>query len=1088
MPKRLVTFLVPLLILATARANAFDPDLLTGMAAREIGPAAVSGRVTDIGAEVGDPNRILVGTATGGAWQSDNGGLTWTAVFDDEAVASIGAVAIFQPNPSIRWIGTGEGNVRNSTSIGAGIWKSVDGGENWERVGLEKTERIHRIAVHPANPDVVYVAALGELWGGNSERGIYRTSDGGQTWEKVLYVDEKTGGTEVHVDPFNPDKIYAALWQFRRWPSFFRSGGAGSGLYISHDGGETWEQRTEEDGLPKGELGRIGISPSAAQRDRVYALVEAKKSAFMRSDDGGRTWQQTNTEPNVATRPFYYTEIQADPADANRVYNIYTRLGVSIDGGKTFERNAVVDCCRPANTIHIDNHALWVNPADANHVILGNDGGIAITRDRGETWRFVRNLPLAQFYHVAVDDAVPYNVYGGLQDNGSWRGPSEIWQVGGIRNLHWQEVGFGDGFDTVPDPDNPRAGYAMSQGGNLTRWNLDSGEQRLIKPNPPEPGVDLRFNWSAGLAIDPFDPDVVYYGSQFLHRSGDRGRTWTVISPDLTSNDPERQKFRETGGITPDVTAAENNTTIVAVAPSTLERGVIWVGTDDGRVHVTRDGGENWSRVDTRARGFEPGAWVPMIEPSRHDPAEAFVVVDDHRRSDMAPYVYRLENYGQRWRSLVTENLSGYALSIRQDFEDPNLLFLGTEFGLWFSTNGGEDWTKFTAGVPTVSVMDLALQQRETDLVLGTHGRGIFVIDDYRALRGLEPDDMEQRLALRGVTDGQQYRPLATTSTRFTGSGEFRGENEPYGATVTFIASGNDLTHPDADRERERKTARREAQESEAGEGDDEESKDKKKESKPRKIELTVFDTDGEAIRTRKLPVHQGINRITWNLRRDGVRPPPAPNRRPMDDGLPAGPEVPPGDYPFRLTLGGEGEDVEETVIEGAFRVVPDPRVPHDAGAQQAAFELRVEILGLREQAVEALETIDTARSDTKTVLALLERSKDDATAEDEDGDDLAKQGKALVKALDELEQRFRVPPGTRGNVYDDDRVFNRIGLADRMVSSSFDAPSEAARGWLTEAEQTLASAKASLDELLEGDVAAYRAAVEAAGIGLLTP
>jgi photosystem II stability/assembly factor-like uncharacterized protein len=508
------------LLILSNNIAALDSDLLAGLSARELGPAAVSGRIAAIDVVVSDPNRIVIGAATGGVWISDNGGLTWTPVFDEEAVASIGAIAINQSNPDIIWVGTGEGNTRNSTSLGGGMYKSIDGGRTWKLVGLEKSERINRIALHPDNPDIAYAAALGTLWGPNETRGIFKTTDGGASWQKILYRDERSGGTDIKIDPFNSEKLYASLWQHRRWPYFFESGGPGSGLYISWDGGASWKQKTEEDGLPKGQLGRITFSPSPAQPGRVYALVEAEKSAMLRSDDGGESWTRTNENYDIAIRPFYYTDITADPKNADRVYNVASKLSVSIDAGKTFELNPVIDCCAASNTVHIDNHAFWINPTDPRHLVIGNDGGIAISRDRGETWRYVRNLPLSQFYHIAVDNDHPYNIYGGLQDNGSWRGPSEVWENAGIRNLHWQEVGFGDGFDTLPDPENSRQGYAMSQGGNLTRWDLDSGERRLIRPPPPTPETDLRFNWNAGLAQDPFDPvsAQIYRPRQFMDR------------------------------------------------------------------------------------------------------------------------------------------------------------------------------------------------------------------------------------------------------------------------------------------------------------------------------------------------------------------------------------------------------------------------------------------------------------------------------------------------------------------------------------------------------------------------------------------
>jgi photosystem II stability/assembly factor-like uncharacterized protein len=1059
---------------------ALKPDLLEGLSARALGPAAVSGRITAIDVVSSDPNHIVIGAATGGVWISENGGLTWTPVFEDQAVASIGSVAINQSNPDIIWVGTGEGNTRNSTSIGGGMYKSIDGGKSWKRVGLEKTERINRIALHPGRPDTAYAAALGTLWGENEERGIYRTTDGGESWDKILYTDNKSGGTDIKIDPFNPDKLYASLWQHRRWPYFFKSGGPGSGMYLSWDGGDTWKRKTEEDGLPKGELGRITFAPSAAEPGRVYALAEAEKSAMLRSDDGGESWTRTNEDYDIAIRPFYYTEVAADPENADRVYNIFTRLSVSIDGGKTFELNPVIECCAPSNTIHIDNHAFWINPDDPKHLIIGNDGGIAISRDRGATWRFVRNLPLAQFYHVRVDNDHPYHIYGGLQDNGSWRGPAEVWENAGIRNLHWQEVGFGDGFDTMPDPENSRRGYGMSQGGNLYTWNLDKGEQRLIRPAPDTPDTDLRFNWNAGLAQDPFDAATIYYGSQYLHKSTDRGASWTVISGDLTSDDPKMQTFRDSGGLTPDVTDAENYTTIVAVAPSPLEPGTIWVGTDDGRIHVTRDGGANWRRIDKGAKGAPAGAWVPMIAPSPHDAGTAFVVLDDHRRSDMKPYVFRVEDYGRDWESLVTGELSGYALSVLQDPQDPDLLFLGTEFGLFISVDAGHSWTRFTAGVPTVSVMDMAIQQREDDLVIGTHGRSIYVLDDYSALRGLTESTFAERLKILSTTPGQQYAAQQTPSTRFPGSGEFRAQNEPYGVMITFMASGEDLPHPDEEKERERSIIRRQ-EASPTGEAQSNSEYDNEEEDKKPRVTMTVKNAQGEVIRTRKLLVHQGVNRIVWHMQSDGVRPMPGDEPRDLESGLPGGPEVPAGEYDITLSLDSNEAGPEEA--SARVTVLKDPRSEATIEAQLLTYQSRLALLELRETTVAAVEQIGSARSDVDTIIKLI--GSRNMAEEDESLKTLGEQAREVKKGLDELEKQFRTLPETRGATYRDDKISNMLGLAQFYLGRSQDAPTPTALVYIDHARQALDQGLEALNRFMSEDLAAFSQAVDRAGIGL---
>jgi photosystem II stability/assembly factor-like uncharacterized protein len=1069
-------FLALCLCLASGTTRAaIDPQLLQGMAARAIGPAAVSGRISAIDAVNEDPNHIVIGAATGGVWISKNGGLTWSPVFDDQPVASIGAVAFNQANPDIIWVGTGEGNTRNSTSIGGGLFKSLDGGRTWTLMGLAGTERINRIALHPVNPDIAYVAALGTLWSENEERGIFKTTDGGETWEKILYTDTRTGGTDVKIDPFNPEKIYASLWEHRRWPWFFKSGGPGSGMYISWDGGESWKRKTEDDGLPAGELGRITFAPSPAQRGRVYALAEADKSAMLRSDDGGESWTRTNEEYDIAIRPFYYTEVAADPDNADRVYNIASLLSVSIDGGKTFELNPVIACCEHSNTIHIDNHALWVNPSDSRHLIIGNDGGIAISHDRGDTWRFVRNLPLSQFYHIAVDNEHPYNVYGGLQDNGSWRGPAEVWDNAGIRNLHWLEVGFGDGFDTLPDPENARRGYVMSQGGYLYTWNLDTAEQAMIRPAPPEPGVELRFNWNAGIGQDPFDPATIYYGSQYLHKSTDRGATWTVISGDLTSNNPDWQTYKESGGLTYDVTAAENFTSIVAVAPSPVAAGTIWVGTDDGRVHVTRDGGQNWTRIDGRAKGVPPETWVPMITPSPHDAGTAFVVFDNHRRGDMKPYAFRVRNYGSDWESLITNDIQGYALSIVQDHLDPDLLFLGTEFGLFFSSNGGAEWLKFTAGVPTVSVMDLAIQPRENDLVLGTHGRSVYILDDYSALRGLNESALQQRLDILSVTPGQQYIASVSPSTRFTGSGEFRADNEPYGVMVTFVASGEDLPHPDPEAERERSARQRADKAPAAGED--------KTESKPAKVALTVRNAAGEIVRKQKFDVHQGINRIAWGMRHDGVRPPPGPEPAKLEDGLPDGPEVPPGEYRIELELPTPGG--ETATATSQVSVLPDPRSDVSPQGRLSKYESLLALQTLEEAAVTAVERITHARRDTETVIDLIKQRQQPGAELEASFQALNDQAVELRKGLDELEKRLRTPPETKGIVYDEDKVMNQIGLAQYYVGSGSGAPTATAAIYVDLATRSLSEAEAAVDRFMSTDLTDLRNSVAAAGIGL---
>ncbi|MEL7531612.1 MAG: hypothetical protein AAFN10_09905, partial [Bacteroidota bacterium] len=627
----LLFLLCGLLWQAPLSAQDLDTDLLENWKARSIGPAGMSGRVTTIDVLRDNPAVIYIGTASGGLWKSESGGIKWKPLFDEEIVASIGALAIAPSNPDIIWVGTGEGNPRNSQSSGFGVYRSLDGGESWEAMGLENTRNVHRVIIHPDNPDIVWIGAQGSAWGDHPERGVYKTTDGGKTWRKVLYMNERTGIADLVQDPQNPNKLIAAMWEFRRWPWSFKSGGEGSGLYVSHDGGESWTKRTDADGLPKGELGRMGLAIAPSNPKIVYAIIEAKKNGFYRSTDGGKNWKLVNGKDEIGNRPFYYSDIFVDPVNENRIYSLYSMVSLSEDGGKSFR------VMIPYSGVHPDHHAWYIHPDNPNYIIEGNDGGLNISHDRGMTWRFVENLPLAQFYHINIDNEIPYNVYGGMQDNGSWRGPAYVWRSGGIRNTYWEELFFGDGFDVVPDPEDNRYGYAMSQGGSVGRYDLETRSSKSIRPTHPD-GEELRFNWNAAIAQDPFDAATIYYGSQYVHKSTDRGDNWEIISDDLTTNDPEKQKQRESGGLTFDVTNAENHTSIVAIAPSPVEKELLWVGSDDGRLHITRDGGENWTDLTAKMGGLPAGSWIPQIHASNHSAGEAFIVVNNYRRNDWTPY------------------------------------------------------------------------------------------------------------------------------------------------------------------------------------------------------------------------------------------------------------------------------------------------------------------------------------------------------------------------------------------------------------------------------------------------------------------
>ena len=1095
---RKLVFFVVLVLLASSAGAAVDPGLLAGMKARSIGPAGMSGRVPAIAAVESNPDVVYIGAASGGVWKSTNGGLTFTPVFDDQPVSSIGAIAVDQANPDVVWVGTGEGNPRNSASIGNGVYRSLDGGKTWSHLGLEKTERIYRIVLHPTNHDVAWVSALGEEWGENPERGVFKTEDGGKTWSKVLYVDERTGASDLVIDPRNPNKLFASMWQYRRWPWFFKSGGPGSGLYVTYDGGRTWKEITDADGLPKGDLGRIGIAVSRSNPDVVYATVEAAKSAVVRSDDGGKSWHSVDQRYDANPRPFYFADLRVDPELPNRVYSLDFNVRVSEDGGQTFNNLPAGD------QIHGDYHAMWIAPGNPNLIYISDDGGVAVSRDRGKTAAFVTTLPLAQFYHVAVDMAQPYNVYGGLQDNGSWRGPNTVWQFGGIRSFQWQVVGDGDGFETLPDPFDANYVYSESQGGYLSRIDLRAGQARFIRPSPPE-GVKLRFNWNTGLATDPFDAGTIYYGSQFLHKSTDRGETWTTISPDLTTNKPEWQKQEESGGLTPDVSNAENFTTIIAIAPSPLQKGVIWVGTDDGRLHVTRDGGKNWTSVEKNVPGVPANTWIPHIRPSKFDAGSAFVVFDNHRREDFTPYVYRTDDWGKTWKSLATKDLRGYALSVEQDPADKDLLFLGTEFGLWVSLDGGGKWLPWRSGVPTASVMDLVIHPRDLDLVIGTHGRALYVLDDITPLRTLSEKTMAEPIHLYGASDALQHSQIPGPGGFGLGAGEFRGENEPYGAILTFSLNAPGLPLPDAEKERERKLEERQAQRKKAqkseeqpksawelgapGPGlpaagteekakEEEKGKETKKPGgeKPPEVEIRIADASGKVIRTFTAPVHQGLNRAVWDLSRDGFKQ--FPQERPPENQHPGGPQVTPGTYQVTMKYG-------DHEAKGTVRVLADPSSKNTEADWRRREDAIARVAAVNDALAEAVDRIRKTRADADQVVAKVQSARKDGAAADAKPDPLVEAAGKLKGDLDKLERRLWPPYDSVGLLAPTDAL-SKLFDAYFGVASAWEPPSPTHLEYLRRAEEATQAVLADFNRFFATDVAAFRKQVDEAKIRLL--
>ena len=740
---------------------------------RQIGPARMSGRISCIDAQNKNPNIVFVGAAGGGVWKSLNQGTTFKSVFD-EYTQSIGSIAIDQNHPDTVWVGTGEVWVRNSVSVGTGIYRTKNGGEKWELMGLPKSEHIGRILIDPVNPDIVYAAVLGAVWGDSEDRGVYKTSDGGKTWTKLLYTNPSTGCADMAMDPENPSVIYASMWDFRRQAYTFRSGGPGSALYKSTDGGTTWTKI--QIGLVKGNMGRIALTISPVKPHHLYALVESEKSALFRSSDQGSTWEKMSDQVSMADRPFYFSLLVADPKEPDRIYKPGTSLWVSSDGGKLFQSPSV-----NGGRYHSDTHALWISPLDNRLLYLGTDGGVYVSADKGNTWRFVQCLPVSQFYHVSVDNKDPYNVYGGLQDNGSWMGPSR--KPGGINNSDWKNIGYGDGFYAYGDMTDPDITYSQYQGGRINRTNQRTGESKYLKPFPEAGTASLRFNWNTPTVFGK-KSGYLYVGSQYLFRSKDKGDTFERISPDLTTNDPLRQEQEKSGGLTIDNSTAENNTTIFTISESSFDENIIWAGTDDGNIQVTSDGGKSWSKLNSAIQGLPPLAFISNIDADNVNRNAAWVTVDAHRNGDMNPYVFYTDDLGKTWSSLATKDIAGYCHVIKQDPVNPNLIFLGTETGLFISLDHGKAWVRFKNKVPQTGVYDIAFQTKQNELVLATHGRGIIIIDDLTPIRNLTQSVLDQEFAFLPVRP--YFFPSGNGSQDFPGDAEFSGTNQTTAATICY--------------------------------------------------------------------------------------------------------------------------------------------------------------------------------------------------------------------------------------------------------------------------------------------------------------
>ena len=1008
---------------------------------RNIGPAGMSGRVTSIDAVYNDPNTIYLGTASGGVWKTENGGASWNPMFDEQPIMNIGSVAITQSNPSVVWAGTGEGNPRNSVSLGEGIYKTLDAGKTWKCMGLQKTRNIHRIIIDPNNPDVVYAGVMGNPFAEHAERGVYKTTDGGETWKLILHTNDTSGVGDMVMDPTNPNKLFVNMYQHKRTPWSLKGGGTGSGLYATYDAGKNWKKLSKAEGLPTGDYGRIGISISRSQPSRVYALVEATKNGLYKSDDGGLKWELVNSEASVVTnRAFYFQDISCDPINENRLYNINQTISVSEDGGKSFK--SVI----PYSGIHPDHHAWWIHPYDANFIIDGNDGGIGISHDRGKTWQFDEKLPLGQFYHINTDNQIPYHVMGGLQDNGSWNGPAYVWIQSGIRNAYWQGVSGGDGFDVMPDQEDPNWIYTMSQGGYLSRYNMSTGDEWSIRPPRPDMITRQRFNWNAAIAQDPFNKKTIYYGSQFVNKSIDKGASWSIISPDLTTNDSAKIDQSNNGGISIDITGAENYCTILCIEPSSKAKDVIWAGTDDGNVQLTRDGGKTWTNFKGKIPGFPTGGWIPQIRASKFNAEEAFVVVNDYRRGDMKPYIFRTADFGKTWSRIIDEKkVTGYALTIIQDPTEPNLIFVGTEQGLWISLDNAVTFQQFKNGYPSVSTYDFAIQEREVDLVIATFGRALWILDDIRPLRKLAANKgklFTKKLVAFDAPVAYEAKQKNAPGIEYSTYGTYEGENKKRGAALSFFLN---------------KTA-----------------SDTGKNKIVDTLVAKIFDASNKQVRTLRTKADSGFNRFYWGLEGKGIRSAGSGRRggnlAPKTEDEPGGLPVDPGTYKVVLSLSKELTDSMMVVVND------DPNAPMPKAVRDA---LRASNDRLDKSALRVVDLTDRL-TEAEEIIKKIEANY--TNMEQKQSDTLKKVATAMQDSIKVVREQLNGKPQEKqgyGNI-PQVTVNSVLGEARYTVLSKATIPGVQEERLIIDAENMVSAVIKRSNNFFDGAWKGYRALTEA--------
>lgn len=1006
---------------AQERAPQPDKGVISGLGIRNIGSATMSGRVSAVTAAHRKDGAltIYVGSASGGLWKSSDGGTTFKPKFDKQPVQSIGAIALDPNNPDNVWVGTGEAWTRNSVSVGDGVYRSTDGGESWKHLGLPNAERIVKLGVDPRNGDTALVCVTGKLWSDSNERGVYRTTDGGKTWAQVLKGGNgSTGCGGMSIDAKNPDVVFASLWDFRRKGWTFRSGGegpespSGSGFYRSADGGKTWTE-VSGGGLPAKPYGRIAVAVAPSDSKIVYAFVESTKSALYRSDDGGKTWDRRDDSQMMVWRPFYFANLIVDPANPDRLFKPDLQLIQSLDGGKTF--------AGAGGGAHGDFHDVWIDPTDPQQIIAADDGGLWFSKDGANRWWKANNLPISQFYHVSVDDNDPYRVYGGLQDNSSWVGDSSY--PGGITNSRWENMYGGDGFWMFADPTDPNYLYAEYQGGTISRINRHTHEGRDIQPRASD-SVKLRWSWNTPIHLSPNDKNTLYVGAQYLYRTRNHGQTWDRISPDLTTNDPKKQQQELSGGITVDNSAAEMHTTIYAISESPKDRNVIWVGTDDGNVQVTRDGGKSWKNVIAGAK-VPANSWVSYIDAGRFDAGTAYVAFDRHTYGDMGPMLYKTTDYGASWQALVTPQQSktvrGYAYVLREDPVKRGLLYAGTEFGLWISLDDGAHWAEFKGGdFPSVSVRDLVVQPRDNDLVLATHGRGIWIIDDLTPLRALTPELMQQEAVF--LPNRPQQQRINAFGGWSEGDASYAGANAPNDVIITYYQKTRHLFGS---------------------------------------LKLEVLDSDGNVVETLPASKRRGINRVAWSM---NVKPPVVPPAASVAGNSLQGPRVPPGTYTVRMTKG-------DRVYEDKIAVGLDRRAAFSVADRKANYD-----------ATMVVHAMFGRMSDVVAKIQAVRASADGIGGKLPDNDPLRKQLAALSGRADNLRKQI-VATKEGGAITGEERLREHMdGLYGGLLGYE-GKPADTLIAYTGVLNGELSAIERDFETLRDGDLAKANAALKAKGL-----